>query len=116
MPTLRTSEGDKKYHEYLLAHASDEKCGLCEKPALQSFTYWKIVENSFPYDTIADTHHMVVPIEHKTEDLITQEEWSEYQTIKRGFIDKNYDHLIESTTKRKTIPNHFHIHLITRKS
>jgi diadenosine tetraphosphate (Ap4A) HIT family hydrolase len=84
---------------------------LCEKVSIQSFTYWKITENSFPYDQIAKTHHMLVPLRHVIEDELSKDELAEFKTIKAEHVSE-YDWIIEATAKNKSIPNHFHLHFI----
>lgn len=115
MASLRTEEGKKKYQEYAKAHPAAGACPLCEKESIQDFTYWKVTENSFPYDKIAQTHHMLLPLRHVCEDDLLPEEAEELKVIKKSFVDTNYDWMIEATHKNKSIPDHFHIHLIVGK-
>ncbi len=93
----------------------EKGCPLCTRPSLKEFTHWKVVLNDFPYDRIADTHHMIIPRRHASEDEIMEEEWREYAAIKAGFISDTYEYIMESTHRRKTIPAHFHVHLLTIK-
>jgi hypothetical protein len=115
MANLRTLEGDRIYKEYLSNKLADEGCALCTKTALQSFKYWKIVQNSFIYDLIAKEHHMLVLLRHAKEDTLTEEELKEMAEIKEKFIHPKYDYIIEATHKEKSIPDHFHLHLIIGK-
>jgi len=89
-------------------------CPLCTDDSIRDFTHWRILLNDFPYDVIAKTHHMIVPKRHVTEHEITQEEWQEYQEIKKDYLQL-YDVLLESTSRMKSIPEHFHIHLIIER-
>ena len=115
MSSLRTPETKLKYQEYLGAPVVGG-CDLCRKPALQSFTYWKITENRFPYDLIAETHHMLLPIRHVTEEQFTPEEITELLMIKRSTVAEEYEWIIEASPKKKSIPSHFHLHLIVGKT
>jgi hypothetical protein len=115
MVSLRTLEGKKKYQEYLKAENPSGACSLCEKNPLKIFKYWKVVENSFPYDQIAKVHHMIMPMRHVLEDKLWAEELEELRQIKNVFINAEYDWIIEATYKNKSIPNHFHLHLIVGK-
>lgn len=115
MASLRTAEGKKKYMEYLITHPQGDVCDLCEKEAIQKFERWKIVENSFPYDQIAETHHMLATIRHTDEQGLSSGELDELKIIKITFVNDNYDWVIEATTKNKSIPGHFHQHLIVAK-
>lgn len=114
MVSLRTPEGKQKYKEYLQSEKSDV-CPLCEKAAIKSFIYWKVTENNFPYDKIAKTHHMLVPLRHVAEEQLSLEELVELKKIKAEFVSPDYDWMLEATNKNKSIPGHFHLHLIVGK-
>ena len=79
---------------------------------LTSFKYWNITENDFPYDAIAKTHHMLCIKRHVDENQITNEEWRELKTIKNSKDLERYTFIFETLPHRKSIPNHFHLHLI----
>ena len=115
MPSLRTLEGKKKYQEYLKNTAASGVCSLCGKDALKVFAHWRIVDNSFPYDQIAKVHEMLVPNRHCTEPELTEEELGELRQIKAEFVNSNYDWILEATTKNKSVPGHFHLHLLVGK-
>ncbi len=89
---------------------------LCEKQALKEFRYWKVTDNSFPYDLIAKAHHMLVPVRHVSESELSEDELSELKEIKYTYANTEYDYLIEATSKNKSIPTHHHLHLIVGKS
>ena len=77
------------------------------------FTLWKIIPNDFPYDRIAKKHHMIVPLRHVQEKDLSTEERAELQEIKgRGFDDDTYEYIIEAAQKIKSVPGHFHLHLV----
>jgi len=116
MVSLRTAEGSKRYREYLKNETSESSCSLCDKESIKDFQFWRLVENSFPYDQIAKTHHMLVPVRHVPEDGLTVDELAELKMIKGVFINAAYDWIIEATYKNKSIPDHFHLHLIVGKS
>ncbi len=116
MPSLRTPEGKKRYQEYMQSAPMNEECTLCKKPAIQEYKYWKITENRFPYDLIAETHTMIMPIRHVTEMDLTHEEKGEFLALKMNTLAEVYDYIIEPTSKNKSIPGHFHLHLIVGKS
>ncbi len=115
MSSLRTPEGKRAYQEYLANSPVSDICALCDKPALRTFKLWKITENSFPYDLIAKEHHMLVPIRHTKEADLTVNEIMELSGIKNQIIEEDYDWIIEATLKNKSIPNHFHLHLLVGK-
>lgn len=115
MGTLRTKETQDKYDALRASGGLEGACHLCTAPAIKTFKFWKVINNEFPYDVIAKTHHMIVPLRHTAEAGITQEEWYEWGSLKHGEIDRDYDSLIEETDNAKSIPDHFHIHLIVIK-
>lgn len=115
MATLRSKETEQRYREYRRARKGDEGCVLCEKEAIQSFTHWKIVENLFPYDRIAKMHHMIIPKRHVAEEGLNEEEMKEIGKIKKKILNVNYDGIIETTPAQKTVPDHFHLHLVVIK-
>jgi hypothetical protein len=112
MRGLRTEERERLYAAYRSRGELARECVLCGKTPLESFRFWKIVENSFPYDQIAETHHMILPFRHIIESELNAEELKELAELKAGSINEKYDFIMEPTQKRKTIPKHFHLHLI----
>lgn len=115
MSTPRLKKSEEKYQKYL-KNNKNTKCPLCYRVRLKTFKYWKLIKNNFPYDKIAKKHHMIVPIRHTTEDGLTPKEILEYKKIKKNFINKSdYTTIMEATHKTKSLPNHFHLHLIVIK-
>ena len=112
MASLRTAEGLAKHEEYKKTISAGDGCALCAKPAIKSFKYWKITDNTFPYDLIAKEHHMLIPLRHVREDDLNDLELKEMAEIKEKFIHPDYDYIIEATHHEKSIPDHFHLHLI----
>lgn len=111
---LRTKAMIERYAAYKATRPENDECALCVKPATQTFTYWKVTPNEFPYDLVAKTHDMIMPIRHAAEDELTPEEWAEFREIKAGFMQE-YDNIIEGTHRTKSIPAHYHLHLIVGK-
>jgi hypothetical protein len=88
-------------------------CGLCDREPLAVYTHWKLIENKFPYDVIAREHHMLVPLRHATEHDLLPEELAELKAIKyRDDVQEVYDSFIEGTSRTRSIPAHYHLHLI----
>lgn len=111
MNSLRTQETEARYTA-VKALREPAECGICNDLTLREFTHWRIVANQFPYDMIASVHHMAVPKRHVPEEAVTDEEWTELDAIKRGYIAENYEIVLETMPKKKSIPGHFHIHLL----
>jgi hypothetical protein len=116
MASMRSPEMKNRYKEWQVSHGMDIGCQLCERQAIHLFSYWKIVENIFPYDLIAEKHHMLVPLRHVAEGGLVDGELKELRSIKEGIVNEDYDFLLESTDKTKTVPQHFHLHLIQTKN
>ena len=115
MGSLRTEESNDKYNNLVANGILDGGCNLCGAEPIKSFRLWKVIGNAFPYDRIAEIHHMIVPIRHVTEDGLSGEEKNELKKIKDEHINKNYEYIIEATHKKKSISEHFHLHLIVVK-
>lgn len=112
--TLRTKKGQALYKENI-KNGGLKECPLCTVPAIKEYDFWKIVKNKFPYDLIAKEHDMLLTKRHVKESDLTEEEKQEFLKIKNNYIDSKYSYIIEATTKEKSIPEHFHIHLILKK-
>lgn len=84
---------------------------------IKSFQYWVVVENKFPYDAIADIHHLLIPKRKEIDGWLdlNSEEGQELLFIRNSFIQDNYDMVSENMPRSKTITNHFHIHLMVLK-
>lgn len=116
MVTLRTPETESNYHKQKIVEKEQGICALCERKALTEFTHWKIVENLFPYDTIASTHHMLATKAHIPESEVSPEAWKEFRDIKKNVIAPNYSCIMENMPGTMTIPTHFHFQLVVLKN
>lgn len=112
---LRSSETADKYSAHRKSGAMDNGCVLCTAPIIADFSYWKIIPNKFPYDLLAKEHHMLIPKRHSVEKELSNDEYQELLLIKERHFGK-YDYTIEATNKAKSIPEHFHLHLIVAKN
>ena len=121
---MRTKETEAKYAEWKLQRGLERGCPLCiEAPfngfiycaTVKNFTHWKIVVNDFPYDKIVEKHHMLVPLRHVAEGGLTAEERKELFDLKPTYLNDEYQFIIEATHKTKSVPEHFHLHLIVAK-
>jgi diadenosine tetraphosphate (Ap4A) HIT family hydrolase len=115
MASLRTPETQAKYVEYIASGRLESGCALCAKTTLREFSHWKIVQNDFPYDRIASMHHMLIPKRHVSEAELTEEEHQEFLALKNGTLNDMYDYFLEAAHRAKTVPAHFHIHLVVLK-
>ncbi len=113
---LRKKETQDKYEIAKKTHAFITECALCKKAEpIHKFEHWLLVPNSFPYDLVAETHHMLIPKRHVTYKELTGEEREELELLKSTHLEDNYETIAENTNRRKTIPQHFHLHLIVFK-
>jgi hypothetical protein len=115
MGTLRTPASQAIYNEVLKNGVMADGCPLCKKESIKEFTLWRIIENAYPYDRIAKIHHMLLPKRHAAYEELSQEEWDEFESIKENYIHENYEFLIEASHRKKTIPEHWHLHLLVAK-
>jgi hypothetical protein len=115
METFRTTQTQEAYDEYKVSCTRESVCWICEKSPLQTFSHWKIVENSFPYDRIAALHHMITPVRHVKEGELTTEELEEFAQIKSSVLNHNYEFLLWPTQKYQSVPSHYHVHLLVSK-
>lgn len=113
--TFRSKELNNEYLSLIKSGYHNDGCKLCAAVSLVEFKHWRIVENKFPYDLITRTHHMIIPKMHIDDRSIDPEQWAEYQKIKSTYINENYEYLLEPTIRNKSIPTHFHMHLLNSK-
>lgn len=91
------------------------RCYLCSAKVVKEFMGWKIIENEYPYDTIAGSHHMVTLKRHGTEVTLTPHEKMEFERDIKPYLHRQYDMIFENTVRAKSIPGHHHLHMITLK-
>ena len=111
----RTYEKYLKYIEKRTAGLIENTCRLCELEPIKDFKYWKIITNEYPWDMIAKTHHKITPKRHVIYGKLNKKEREEFDKIKESFIEKDYELIVEASTRKKSIPDHFHIHLMNLK-
>ena len=115
MKNFRSPKTQKEYDQYKLNNPGGYGCFICEKLAIHTFSKWKIVENSFPYDGIASVHHMLLPLRHVDEKDLNTDELKELAEIKDSVCDKNYELMVLPTRNHRSVPEHFHLHLLVCK-
>ena len=115
MATLRSPETQKRYDEWKVAHSRNGRCVLCDREPVTPFTYWKIIHNDFPYDSVTQKHDMLVTLRHVVGTELNNEEKEEFEQIKKTYLGKHYESVLESLQSVMTIPSHFHLHLFSLK-
>lgn len=118
MASLRTKKTTEKYKKHKASLPSPNNCGLCKKDKkeiIKEFKHWRILDNLFPWDRIAKINHLLVPKKHIMEKHLTENARKELIFIKSTYINDNYEVMAEAAHKIKSIPEHFHMHLIVTK-
>lgn len=115
MALFRSKETEDLYEAQKQNGHLDGACVLCSALPLQEFTHWKLINNKFPYDRICKVHHMVVPKRHIIEMELTGEEKSELLELKHTVLNDGYTFIVEPLPQHKSIPTHFHLHLLIPK-
>ena len=119
MGKLRSEKMDARYDKHRAGKSWTEGCDLCNKSKSESkkeFRYWRIIKAKFPWDRIAKTQDLIIPKRHVTEEKLNQKEQRELLSIKPGYINQKYELIVEATNKMKSIPKHFHLHLVVIKN
>jgi hypothetical protein len=111
----RTEATHQQYHNDRQADLKTDTCPLCSAPSLHEFTYWRIIDNKYPYDAVTSVHHMILPKAHKIETALSDEEVSELYEIKTTHLNEHYGFVAEALPKHKSIPGHYHLHLFVPK-
>jgi diadenosine tetraphosphate (Ap4A) HIT family hydrolase len=118
MRTLRTKDSEERYIEVMQTRTGDEGCLFCtpsRQTVLAEFEHFRIIKNDFPYDEVAEIHHMIYPKRHTLGKDMTEEEKAELQLLKDTYCkEKGYQYILEGIT-RLSIPSHVHFHLLTLK-
>lgn len=110
--SLRTDETQAEYDAYKKTGGLEKTCNLCAKEPIQEFKHWSLLQNSFPYDKIAKKHHILSTRLHCMETELTVEAQAELVEIKNTFLDDKYNYILEALPNTRTIPKHFHLHVI----
>lgn len=109
---FRTKEMTEKHEAYRKTEEPSNLCVLCTKESIKDFEYWRVVENSFPYDLVAKVHHMLILKRHANEYEINTDEEKELKKIKLDYLSTQYDYIIECMPKNKSVPEHLHLHIL----
>lgn len=114
MLSLRTTKQEKIYQDFLKSNKN--RCPFCLKDLLiKEYKYLVLVENKFSYDKIASVHHLLAPKEHLKEyKNLSYYHIDELENILKK-IENNYSTIALNVKKKRTIKDHFHLHLIKIK-
>lgn len=115
---LRTPETWARYQN--APKRRDGSCFMCDLDGIviiKEYQHWVIIENQYPYDTVAEVHHLLVPREHepRADELSVHciDESSDIMSEleKEGY----YDCIISNFPVGQSQKQHFHAHLIKWK-
>jgi len=85
-------------------------------PSLVEFKEWRIIDNTFPYDTIAKTHHMLVPKRQFARPLHMDEyEVAELEGLLEHVLPETYDMIALNFPRQQSVKDWLHYHLIVLK-
>lgn len=108
--SLRTSESE---HKYQLDKQSGKTTPLKDVPSITDYKYWRLINNDYGSDMVYKTSHMLITKrkvgcwQHLNQDEI-DELWFLIDKVEKDAI---YDVIQLNPPKRRSVPDHFHIHL-----
>ena len=115
MPSRRTQKSIDAYKKVRDTASEQTYSFFSDAPAITEYKYWRLLKNNFPYDAIASKHYLLTPRRVFTYDSeMTSPEREELYIIKRQ-LAKTFDSILENFTQRRTIKEHFHLHLLNFK-
>lgn len=112
----RTVAMHDKYENERTSVVEEGSCPMCTAPTKTEHINWRIVENIYPYDAVAERHDMLVTKRHLCSDTeLTSEELAELFKLKVTSLNDSYTFIMEALPSNKSIPGHYHLHLIVPK-
>ena len=111
----RSEETHNLYAADRALNVSSDKCPLCTAESVKEYIHWRIIPNKYPYDATTSTHRMIVPKEHVVETGVSLEALQELKSLKMTDLNDEYAFIMEVLPKNKSIPGHFHLHLLVPK-
>jgi diadenosine tetraphosphate (Ap4A) HIT family hydrolase len=113
---LRSNEVNEMYRAYKAAMPADAPHFYDWKDrVVQEFDNWVLINNAFPFDKIADKHHLLIPrrvFAHLYE--ANTEELRELDEIKAK-LAPDYDFVMENFPRNRSVATHFHLHFVVLK-
>ena len=110
--TWRTEDTHCRYLEERKEAVASDVCPLCSEASIVEYRYWRVIPNKYPYDAVAQRHTMLVPKQHLQEHELSNEAQRELYDLKHGELNEEYKYIMEALPTTKSIPGHFHLHLI----
>lgn len=111
MITWRLPESETIYAEVRSKWNGDDPCRMCKIPPTREIGSFVITPNEFPYDAVCSLNDMLALKECAPS--LTIEQVVELEGIKQVLgAEGFYDLILENMPRKKTIPGHWHIHLM----
>ena len=112
---LRTYKTNQKYTKFL--NKKGRLTDFLSEKIVKDFKYWRIIKDSFPYDRIATVHNLLIPkrVFSLKKDM-NKKEAQELEKLFDGFLKEKYGVVLEKLSpKGRSVPTHYHIHLLKLK-
>jgi hypothetical protein len=115
--TLRRPETEKIYREVIAQRLAEgiSGCRLCMIESASRFphyTYWRAVENQFPYDLVAERSWILVAANCVANwNDLPPAAWDEYHQIRRTAVNYGVNFFLWSTPLSQSVPGHYHEHM-----
>lgn len=112
---FRTEGMKRKKREYDRSNTGPDHYADWKSRCIKEYRDWLIIENRFPYDLVANVHHLLIPKRKFSdyEEMSDGEEEELFQIKKE--VAANYDSVIENFHGNRSVHDHFHFHLIKFK-
>ena len=108
--TFRKTKTEEKYQNFL-KNKYNGHCIFCrEDDKISEFNHWILVENTFPYDRIAESHTMLATKRHISD--LNQMSFQEQKELNMLLDSLTYDMCILNNEQQRSVPDHLHFHLI----
>lgn len=113
---LRSEEVQEAYMKERSVHGKFTPDFFQEKDG-KEYIYWRLIENDFPYDLIAEKHFLLSPRRNFANDWeMSDEERQELFDIKKQIAETlEFDSIYENVPHNRTLPGHYHLHLVKYK-
>lgn len=105
---LRTDATQQRYDE----KRRGVECFLCRGDCIQSYFFWQVYPNDYPYDKVAKRHALLTPKRHiKSFYWLYPWEWVELVLILWG-NEQRWGSILWNYPSHQSQPQHVHIHLL----
>lgn len=86
---------------------------LSAAPSLVEFRHWRIINNEFPPNVAYEIAHMLLPKRKvATFSMLKDYERQELREIIDTHCQLHYDQVTENMMLRRSVPDHYHLHLL----